>query len=81
MTITEQYKKMVEDFRKAYREQYEDILPEEYLEDGNKWFENFLTQSILSLLRAEVESLEGAKLGYGKPQKIMQTMKLHTILR
>ena len=56
----------IEKFRKEYRKAYAGILPDEVLEKGNPWFENFLTEFALSISKktAEVGRVEKVKEEY-----------------
>ena len=41
---------ILEEFRKEYRKAYKGILPDEVLEKGNPWFENFLKSKLNQIL-------------------------------
>lgn len=47
-------------FREQYKEAYKDILPPEVLEQGNEWFESFLTAEVERAYLAGEEGKNGA---------------------
>lgn len=76
MTITEQYKKMVEEYDNYHARciatdgeyTYEEMakISSDAIKMNYEWNRNLLTQSILSLLKAEVDALEGMKKKQGR---------------
>ncbi len=65
-------------FREKYREGYAGILPPEVLEQGNPWFENFLSQTVKELLEEMVmESKSGIETQIPCPDKMPGCLVYH----
>ncbi len=51
--MTEEWR---DDFRKQYKKAYEGIFPDEVLESGNEWFEDFISQQRKEAAREALEA-------------------------
>lgn len=47
---------IIKRFREAYKKAYKGILPDEVLEQGNQWFEHFITQELTAQHKKDIEA-------------------------
>lgn len=59
MTTTKQ---VIAEFREEYKKAYAGFLPESVLEEGNEWFESFITSKLEERTKEIIELVEGMSI-------------------